>query len=35
MKDIEICEPLVLVRSTLKEDSREALKRLAENILRK
>ena len=33
MKDIEIIEPIVTIRSTLNEESREKLKELAENIL--
>ena len=34
MKDIKICDPLVTIRSTLNEDSREKLQELAENILK-
>ena len=34
MKDIKICEPIVTIKSKLKEDTREELINLAENILR-
>ena len=34
MKDIKICEPIVTVRSTLKDDTKEVLVKLAENILK-
>lgn len=33
MKDITLCEPIVTIRSTLNDESRENLKLLAENIL--
>lgn len=35
MKNIEICEPIVTIKSTLKQDSREKLNELADNILKK
>ncbi len=35
MKDIEICEPIVTIRSRLNNESREKLNILAENILKK
>ena len=34
MKNIEIIEPMVTIKSTLKEDSRKALEELADNIVR-
>lgn len=34
MKDIEIIEPMVTVRSTLNEDTKEKLKELAKEILK-
>ncbi len=34
MKDIKVCEPIVTIRSRLKEDSRAKLEELAENILK-
>ena len=34
MKDINIVEPLVTIRSTVKEDTRVALNELADRILR-
>lgn len=34
MKDITICEPVVTVKSRLKEETREELLKLAENILK-
>ena len=34
MKDINIVEPLVTIRSTVKEDTRVALNELADSILR-
>lgn len=33
MKNIEIIEPIVTIKSTLKEDTRESLTKLAQNIL--
>ena len=33
MKDIEIIEPIVTIRSTLNDESREKLNELADNIL--
>ena len=35
MKNIEVCEPMVTIRSTLKPESREKLNELADNILKK
>lgn len=35
MKNIEVCEPIVTIKSTLKLESREKLNELAENILKK
>lgn len=34
MKDIQICEPMVTIKSTLKEDTKKELELLAENILK-
>lgn len=34
MKDIDIVEPMVTIRSTLKEDTKEELEKLANNILK-
>lgn len=34
MKDIQICEPMVTIKSTLKEDTKKELEFLAENILK-
>ena len=34
MKDIDIIEPMVTIRSTINEESREQLLLLAENILK-
>ena len=34
MKNIEIVEPMVTIKSTLKDDSRKNLELLAENILK-
>ena len=34
MKNIEIIEPMVTIKSTLKEDSRKELEELANNIVR-
>lgn len=34
MKNIEIVEPMVTIKSTLKEDSRKALEKLAENMIK-
>ena len=34
MKDIKICEPVVTIKSTLNEESREKLQLLASNILK-
>lgn len=34
MKDINVIEPMVTIRSTLKEDTKEALEELANNILK-
>ena len=34
MKNIEIVEPMVTIKSTLKDDSRKNLELLAENIFK-
>ena len=33
MKDIELIEPIVTIKSTLKNSSKEDLEKLAENII--
>lgn len=34
MKNITICEPVVTIKTTLKEETKENLEKLAENILK-
>ncbi len=34
MKDIEVIEPVVTIKSTLKDDTKQNLKILAEDILK-